>query len=129
MYKSCSYCGGIHKRGQACPQKPKRTKEPNRINRFRWSRQWDKKRKQIYKRDGYLCQVCIRNLYNTTRQYNFDAIEAHHIIPIAEDWDRRLDEKNIISLCKYHHGMAERGEIPRDVLLAIVEEQERKNIL
>lgn len=126
MLKSCSYCGRIHKRGEVCPSKPKRKKEPNRINKFRWSRKWANKRKQINKRDNHLCQICIRKLYNTTQQYNFTNIEVHHIVPIHEDWDKRLDDDNLICLCAYHHKMAEVGEIPREILFKITEEQEEK---
>ena len=126
MFKSCSYCGRIHKRGEVCHSKPKRKKEPNNINKFRWSRRWTTKRKQINKRDNHMCQICIRKLYNTQQQYNFTHIEVHHIVPIHEDWDRRLDDDNLISLCAYHHKMADSGQIPRDELLAIAEEQEKR---
>lgn len=73
-----------------------------------------------------MCQICIRKLYNTQQQYNFTHIEVHHIVPIHEDWDRRLDDDNLISLCAYHHKMADSGQIPRDELLAIAEEQEKR---
>ena len=44
----------------------------------------------------------------------------HHIIPIEENYDKRLDENNLITLCRYHHEMAESGEIPREELQEIV---------
>jgi predicted HNH restriction endonuclease len=76
-----------------------------------------------------MCQVCIRELYNTQTKYNFDNIQVHHIVPLndPEGWDKRLDDDNLIALCPYHHSMAEHGEISRDELFEIVEEQERKN--
>src|SRR4051812_15779288 len=103
MLKSCSHCGSIHDRNYQCPSKPKRLKEPTYIDKFRWSRRWTNKRKQINERDKHLCQVCIRKLYNTHQQYNFTNIEVHHIVPIAEDYHKRLDDDNLICLCSYHH--------------------------
>jgi 5-methylcytosine-specific restriction enzyme A len=125
MLKSCSHCGSIHERKYLCPSKPKRTKyKVTHVDKFRWTKAWQKKRKAINERDKHLCQVCIRELHNTQLKYNFTNIEVHHIIPIAEDWDKRLDDDNLICLCKLHHEMAESGEINRDELLAVVRAQE-----
>ena len=122
MLKSCSYCGGIHPRGYQCPSKPRRNKQPTYIDKFRWSKAWQHKRKYINQRDKYLCQVCIRERYNTQLKYNFNELEVHHITPIVDDWHRRLDDDNLISICNYHHKMAERGEIPKQELWNIVRE-------
>ncbi|MCJ8008108.1 HNH endonuclease [Lederbergia wuyishanensis] len=125
MLKSCKYCGGIHDRKYKCPHKPKRTNyKTTYIDKFRWSKVWQKKRNHIKERDKHLCQVCIRELHNTQLKYNFHNIEVHHIVPIAEDWNKRLDDDYLISLCKYHHELAECGEISREELLEIVKEQE-----
>jgi 5-methylcytosine-specific restriction endonuclease McrA len=125
MLKSCSYCGGIHARTYQCPSKPKRIKDPTYIDKFRWSRRWATKRKQINERDKYLCQVCMRKLHNTHQQYNFANIEVHHIVPIVEDYHKRLDDDNLICLCSYHHKMAESGEISRNELFEILKQQEK----
>jgi len=37
--------------------KPKRRKEPTRINKFRWSRRWREKRNRIVDRDNGLCML------------------------------------------------------------------------
>jgi 5-methylcytosine-specific restriction enzyme A len=129
MLKSCSYCGGIHKRGQQCPSKPKQQKNITHVDKFRWTRKWKVKREHIKQRDKYLCQVCIRERYNTQQRYNFTNIQVHHIIPIVEKWNRRLDDTNLISLCSYHHKMAEDGKIPKQELWDIVFEQERTSPL
>jgi 5-methylcytosine-specific restriction endonuclease McrA len=126
MLKSCKYCGRIHDSKTDCGRKPKRNKQGNDKDKFRWSKAWQNKRDEIKERDSYLCQVCIRKLYNTTRQYNYDNLEVHHAIPLEQDFDRRLDNDNLITVCECHHEMAERGEIPRKVLLGIIDEQERK---
>ena len=55
---------------------------------------------------------------------NYKAVEVHHIVPIEEDFNRRLDNDNLISLCSYHHHMADKGQIPREVLQNIVDEIE-----
>lgn len=83
--------------------------------------------KRIRERDGFLCQICIRKLYQTTRQYNYEHLEVHHIVPVKIDYDLRLEESNLLTLCERHHSMAENGEIPAELLHQIAEEQNRKN--
>jgi 5-methylcytosine-specific restriction enzyme A len=129
LLRSCSYCGSIHDSKYVCPKKPVRKKDkPTYIDKFRWSKAWQKKRKQINERDNYLCQVCIRELYNTIRKYTYQNIEVHHIYPLAETegWTNRLNDEALICLCKMHHEMGENGQIPRKELLEIVREQEDK---
>ena len=53
-------------------------------------------------------------------QYNFTDLEVHHIEPIANAWDKRLEDDNLISLCRYHHELAEKGTIPAEVLKNII---------
>lgn len=48
----------------------------------------------------------------------------HHIIPLAEVWEKRLDNDNLILLCRAHHEKAEKGEVDRDTLHCIASEQE-----
>ena len=48
-------------------------------------------------------------------QYKSD-VEVHHITPLNEDYDLRLDNDNLICLCRYHHELAEKGQISRDLL-------------
>ena len=38
---------------------------------------------------------------------------------LQEDAARKLDEDNLISLCPFHHRLAEEGEIPRAELFAL----------
>lgn len=124
MLKSCKYCGGIHKVGEECTKKPKRLQEDTEEQRFRSTRRWRKKREQIRQRDNNLCQICIRNIYETSQQYNYTALSVHHAVPIKEEYNKRLDDDNLLTLCDLHHGMAERGEIPRKEILEIIQEQE-----
>lgn len=92
MLKSCKYCGRIHDSQYDCGRKPQPQKKITYIDRFRSSRKWREKREQIRRRDKNLCQVCIRNLYGTDRQYNYENLSVHHAIPIETDYDRRLDD-------------------------------------
>lgn len=134
MLKSCSYCGRIHDSKYVCKQKEQKIRERQsmrsakneKVYDFHRSHKWKEKSIVIRERDNYCCQVCIRGLHNPDRRYETDNISVHHIVPIAEDWDNRLDNSNLISLCSKHHEMAERGEINRKELLRIVEEQEIK---
>jgi len=50
----------------------------------------------------------------------WDGLEVHHIVPLAEDFDRRLDDDNLITLCQAHHKAAERGEVDRAALFAAI---------
>lgn len=135
MLKSCHYCGGIHDKSFDCGKKPKPrtgkgyTKERSDIDRLRNTRRWKAKSLEIRKRDTGLCQVCIRQLFNTTTQYNIHTIEVHHIEPIEQNVNRMYDNLNLISICKYHHYMAELEQIPRHTLHSIAKEQEDKNKL
>jgi 5-methylcytosine-specific restriction protein A len=130
VLRSCSYCGGIHSTTTLCKKKPTRSKyKVSQADKFRNTARWRKKSVEIRKRDRGLCQVCIRNLYNTQQQYTYETIEVHHIVPLHEDITRGLDDDNLLSLCKYHHYMADHGEIPRDVQHDIAKEQEDINKL
>jgi 5-methylcytosine-specific restriction endonuclease McrA len=118
MLKSCKYCGRIHDSKFNCGKKPKRKKEPTDINKFRWSRRWREKRNHIVERDSYLCQLSIRE---KPPRYIYTDLEVHHIVPIEEDWDLRLEDSNLITLSAEYHEKAERGEISREHLQSILE--------
>lgn len=125
MLKSCKYCGKVHDSRYDCGHKPVRRKKIRTTqNSFRSTQAWKQKSLEIRERDHYLCQVCLRNLYGTINRYNNRQIEVHHIVPLIEDYDRRLDNDNLISLCTMHHGMAEDADIPREVLTEIARQQE-----
>lgn len=49
-------------------------------------------------------------------ELTYKDLEVHHIVPLHEDFDRRLDDDNLISLCQYHHDMADSGVISREFL-------------
>ncbi len=126
MLKSCGYCGKIHDSKYICNAKPKRNKSITETEKFRWTNKWQKKREEIKKRDLYLCQICIRELYNTINKYNTEDLSVHHNIPINEDYNKRLDNNNLLTVCNYHHELCESGKIPREEVQTIINEQESK---
>lgn len=126
MLKSCQYCGKIHDSKYICKKKPNRKKEITEADKFRWTRLWQKKREEIKKRDLYLCQICIRELYNTENKYNTNDLSVHHNVPLNEDFNKRLENNNLLTVCGYHHELCENKEIPREIVQKIIDEQERK---
>lgn len=126
MLKSCKYCMRIHDSKFDCGKKPIRKKQFNNKNSFRSTNAWNKKRNEIRDRDNNLCQACIRKLDDTVNQYTFNDLSVHHAISLEDDFSKRLDDDNLITLCEHHHEMAECGEIPRQVVLDIIKEQESK---
>ena len=120
MLKTCSKCGIVPEE-HICPYKRHRKKEKDsKADKFRKTKLWTKKSLEIRQRDKNLCIVCINNLYNTIFQYNYDKLEVHHITPINEDYNKRLDNDNLITLCNYHHKMAECGDIPKEELYELI---------
>ena len=134
MLKACSYCGRIHDSKYMCPKRKQNIKDRqsqrNKANKkaydFHRSHKWKGKSIAIRERDNYCCQICARGLHNPDRQWETDGISVHHIIPIAEDWNERLDDENLITLCATHHEQAEKGQIKRSELQKIAKEQEVK---
>lgn len=129
MLVSCKYCGRIHDSKKWCPQKLEaiKSRQKNRklkyIDTFRSSNTWRKKSIEIKERDKYCCQICIRKLYNPLRQFETENLEVHHILPLLLYFDKRLDNDILITLCRYHHELAENGVIPIEELIDIIKEQ------
>ena len=96
---------------------PKRTKESTEHTRLRTCRRWDKTRKAVNERDRHLCRVCL-----SLGRLQYDALETHHIVPLAEDPEKAYDDDNLITLCVRHHKAADRGEIDRGELLRLARE-------
>lgn len=127
MLKSCQYCGRIHDSKYDCGKKPKRIiKKNTEAYRFRSTTAWQLKRKEIKERDSFVCQICLRNLYEPERRFETDNLSVHHAIPIEVGWDKRLDNDNLLTCCDKHHEMMEDGRIPYEVAKKIIDEQEEK---
>ena len=126
MKKSCPYCGRIHERNYICPKKPvskPRKKYSTEQNKFRSKNVWTRKAKAIKKRDGFMCQICVRGLYDPKKKFETEGLEVHHIVPLKSDFNLRLEDENLITLCEKHHEMAEAGIIPANLLKRIAKEQ------
>mgnify|MGYP004516957591 FL=1 len=134
--RACSKCGRIHKDGEVCPLTPHRTRvyakssergstrDPLFIS-FRSSKAWQDRRKIIRARDGHLCRACLANLPGTVCRINTKRLSVHHIVSLKEDWERRFDGENLITLCDVHHELAEKGAIPARVLAEMARNLER----
>ncbi len=110
MLKACSYCGRIHKRGEVCSRKPK-LKKNTKLDWFRSSSAWQRKREAIRQRDLNLCRMSLHN-----GVLDYTDLSVHHIEPLTEAWDRRLDDDNLITLNSFYHEQAEAGSITKDLL-------------
>ena len=69
---------------------------------------------QIKKRDSYLCQICIREMYDTYRKYNCNDLQVRHAVPINASKELRLDDNNLITLCSMYHAMCDIREFLLD---------------
>ena len=118
MLKTCSICGKIHDFNQVCTRSC--NKKDTKASKFRKTNRWTQKSRSIRTRDKYLCRVCLSGKYETPYRYTYKELEVHHIVPIEEDYSKRLDSNNLITLCRMHHEMAESGEISREELLEMV---------
>lgn len=114
--KACPYCGRIHPRGFDCGKRPRYAPKGTASQRFRHTQCWKDKSLQIRERDHFMCVYCMQH----DDRINTEEIEVHHIVPINEDYDKRLDDDNLVSLCREHHEQAEAGVIKRDALLMMV---------
>lgn len=111
MLKACSKCGKIHKPGGChIPSVQYHAKQvrDSEADRFRNRKIWRRKADEILERDGHCCRVCL-----SAGVINSTDLSVHHIVPLKVDYDRRLDNDNLITLCRYHHEAAERGRISR----------------
>lgn len=109
MLKTCAICGRIH--SPVCTRK----RDVKGIDKFRWSSVWKAKAAEIKDKHRHLCACCIREKYETVVKYNCIDIDVHHIIPLADNYDLRLNDDNLVPLCRQHHKMADDGRISREV--------------
>jgi 5-methylcytosine-specific restriction endonuclease McrA len=136
VLRSCSYCGRIHDPRDVCAQKLARHREywkydpmnRTQAQRFRATSAWKKKSEEIRARDNYCCQACLRKLKGTRRRLEYENVSVHHVISLDEDFSRRLDNDNLITLCSVHHELAESGKMDFSEIQTIIWEQEQKNI-
>ncbi len=69
----------------------------SKYNSFYCSREWQQLRQAKWVSSDGLCEMC------RAKGIIKEAKEIHHIIPIEEDWSKRLDFDNLIALCSDCH--------------------------
>ena len=114
---SCARCGRIHPWGQCPIPKPvyrggKRTE----ARRFRSSARWQRKVEQIQQRDMHMCKMCLADGILNMRD-----LAVHHIVPITQSDELKLEDSNLITLCRRHHDMVEGNEEYSDLLHRLAE--------
>lgn len=108
IYKRCSRCGKRIQSGQKCPCLKERHREYDRYSRdkktkdFYGSREWERARDAALEADGGIDVY----LYMTTGEILL-ADTVHHIVPLKDDWSRRVDISNLMSLNHDTHSMIE----------------------
>lgn len=95
---TCS-CGRIIKEGSVCECKKEKRKqylenweEDPLLNSYKWK----KKRKEIIKRDGGICQRCLLKF----GIINSEEIQVHHIKSRKNYPELALNDDNLICVCK-----------------------------
>ena len=111
--KTCGKCGKIHSRSYECKNKREYGKTEERKLRSKYA--WTKKARQIKEDSNGLCEVC-RN----EGVYTYNGLEVHHIVKLKDNPDGLLDDDNLITLCSYHHKLADEGKISVDYLQKLV---------
>lgn len=108
IYTKCSICKKKIPKGTICECNKQRYKdydkrvrhqEENKIYvRFYNSTAWDKMTKHINRKYHSLCLMCLIKYEEV-----IVADVIHHIEPIRNDYSKRLEEDNLISLCHSCH--------------------------
>lgn len=109
----CPYCGKRHDKGYRCAGRPQvqRSDKETRAKRFRNTQAWKDKTKVIKERDLHLCRLCLKNKILRTEK-----LEVHHIEPLFEAFELRLEDDNLVTLCYWCHKRADRGCVDRNLL-------------
>lgn len=78
---------------------------------FYSSNDWFKKREEIYKLYEGHCVICRALGRYTVGQ------DVHHIIPLLKDFDKRLENDNLILVCSLCHQDIHRNNIDNEIKL------------
>ncbi len=116
MLKACPWCGRIHEKRFDCGKRPVHSKFSAQ-NAFRSTKAWQRKRAWIRARDMNLCRWCLHE-----GKIEYNNLSVHHIEPLEEAWEERLEDENLITLCSNCHELAEAGKIPRKTLHEMTKE-------
>ena len=79
-------------------QKEVRVYKSDKYDKFYRSKEWLNKRRYIIERDMGLCIDCL-----ISKEEPVDEKIVHHIEPVKDNWNRRLENNNLISVCDSCH--------------------------
>lgn len=109
IYKRCSRCGRRITSGTSCPCIKARHREYDRYSRdrrrkqFYDSKEWSLSRSAAMEADGGI------DVYLFMTEGKIEAADTvHHIIPLQDEWQKRLDIDNLMSLRHDTHSMIEK---------------------
>lgn len=115
MFRTCKYCHKVVKEEHKCNKKPVYKKHNEKLIRFRNSKEWKHKALEIKERDKYLCKWCFHK-----NRYVYNRLSVHHIIGLEENFELRLEDSNLITLCRDCHEEAEKGNIKKEELQKLI---------
>ena len=111
IYKRCSRCGRRIPTGATCPcvrernaarhRDYDRNRRDSRSKKFYNSDEWKRTKEQVLNLDGMDVYVFM----TTGRVMAADTV--HHIVPLRDDWSKRCDKNNLMSLHSTTHSMIE----------------------
>lgn len=130
----CSRCGKIVPVGQRCTCQSAYRRDYNkfrrdkRLQRFRASDGWKRIRREVIERDEGLDQYVLHETGELKAGFS-----VHHIVPLSEDWSRRTDPSNLITLSddthasiEYRYKGKQRAAL-QSLLFSIVQEREQQH--
>ena len=120
--KTCTYCRKIHDSSVKCGGKKdyyrkkngRYSKDKDYIS-FIKSKEWRNKSVEIKILDSYCCLMC-KSLGLTSPSY----LEVHHILKVRNNFEKRLDNNNLITLCVFHHKQADANTISSSELYELI---------
>lgn len=117
---SKKYCEVCDTKANGRHKEYKRYRTDDKEQRFYSNPDWRIKREKIKHTDNGYCLLCLNN----NERKAMDTV--HHIVELKEDWDKRFDDDNLISLCESCHQVVhkqyktyEKGKV-QNILKAIL---------
>lgn len=110
IYKRCSKCGKRIPSGTKCECLKDRHKEYDALSRDRGAKAFYGSAEWISARDAALERDQMMDVYLfMTEGVVVKADSVHHIVPLRDDWTRRCDISNLMSLSHESHSRIEAG--------------------
>lgn len=109
IYKRCSRCGRRLLSGSTCSCLKERHKEYDRYSRDRKSQQYYHSKEWMMVREAVIDMDGGIDVYLYMKEgKTVLADTVHHIVPLKDDWNKRNDMDNLISLSGDTHSLIER---------------------